>query len=119
MRKIILRIPIICALAFCLTKTCAWQLDNGDGTYKNPPLYADYPDPNIIRVGDDFYMVSTAFADSPGINVLHSKDLVNWKSFRIAPRIWIGRPYMIWMAGRLIGGGFGLQPSVIIMEYFT
>ena len=42
-------------------------------------LYADYPDPDIIRVTNDFYMVSTTFVDSPGINVLHSKDLVNWE----------------------------------------
>lgn len=53
--------------------------DNGNGTFTNPILYADYPDPDIIRVGGDFYMVSTTFVDSPGINVLHSKDLVNWE----------------------------------------
>jgi beta-xylosidase len=52
--------------------------DNGDGTYSNPPLYADFPDPDIIRVGDDFYMVSTTFMNSPGLALLHSKDLVNW-----------------------------------------
>lgn len=52
--------------------------DNGDGTYTNPPLYADYPDPDIIRVDDDFYMVSTTFVNSPGLALLRSKDLVNW-----------------------------------------
>jgi beta-xylosidase len=57
----------------------AWQADNGNGMFNNPVLYADYPDPDIIRVTNDFYMVSTTFADSPGINVLHSKDLVNWE----------------------------------------
>src|SRR5512139_3453201 len=57
----------------------AWQADNGNGTFNNPVLYADYPDPDIIRVGSDFYMVSTTFVDSPGITVLHSKDLVNWE----------------------------------------
>ena len=56
-----------------------WQSDNGDGTFTNPVLYADYPDPDIIRVGEDFYMVSTTFADSPGIVVLKSKDMVNWE----------------------------------------
>jgi beta-xylosidase len=68
--------------ALCITRADAWQSDNGDGTFKNPVLYADYPDPDIIRVGRDFYMVSTTFADSPGINVLHSKDLVNWEIIR-------------------------------------
>jgi xylan 1,4-beta-xylosidase len=54
--------------------------DNGDGTYTNPPLYADYPDPDIIRVGDDFYFASTTFVNSPGLVILHSKDLVNWET---------------------------------------
>ncbi|QEH38516.1 Beta-xylosidase [Aquisphaera giovannonii] len=54
--------------------------DNGDGTYTNPPLHADYPDPDIIRVGDDFYFASTTFANSPGLVLLHSKDLVNWET---------------------------------------
>ena len=54
--------------------------DNGDGTYTNPPLHADYPDPDIIRVGDDFYFVSTTFVNSPGLVMLHSKDLVNWET---------------------------------------
>jgi beta-xylosidase len=57
----------------------AWQSDNGNGTFTNPPLYADYPDPDIIRVGEYFYMVSTTFADSPGITVLRSQDMVNWE----------------------------------------
>lgn len=55
-----------------------WVADNGDGTYKNPILHADYSDPDAIRVGDDFYMISSSFEDIPGIPILHSKDLVNW-----------------------------------------
>lgn len=56
----------------------ALAADNGDGTYSTPPLYADFPDPDVIRVGEDFYMVSTTFMNSPGLALLHSKDLVNW-----------------------------------------
>jgi beta-xylosidase len=56
-----------------------WQPDNGDGTYKNPIIYADYSDPDVIRVGDDFYMTSSSFNCVPGLPILHSKDLVNWK----------------------------------------
>ena len=52
--------------------------DVGDGTYTNPPLFADYPDPDVVRVGEDFYLVSTTFVNSPGLVVLHSRDLVNW-----------------------------------------
>lgn len=56
-----------------------WKADNGDGTYKNPVLFADYSDPDVIRVGDDFYMVASSFTCMPGIPVLHSKDMINWK----------------------------------------
>src|SRR3954470_11555709 len=57
----------------------AWSPDLGDGTYKNPILHADYSDPDAVRVGDNYYMVSSSFEDVPGLPVLHSKDLVNWK----------------------------------------
>jgi beta-xylosidase len=55
-----------------------WVADQGDGTYKNPILYADYSDPDVIRVGRDFYMTASSFNAVPGLPVLHSKDLVNW-----------------------------------------
>ncbi|OYX95348.1 MAG: hypothetical protein B7Y78_05245, partial [Caulobacter sp. 35-67-4] len=55
-----------------------WRSDLGDGTYRNPPLNADYPDPDIIRVGEDFYFASTTFVNTPGLTILHSRDLVNW-----------------------------------------
>ncbi len=55
-----------------------WQADNGDGTYRNPVLYADYSDPDAIRVGNDYYMVASSFDQVPGLPILHSKDLVNW-----------------------------------------
>ena len=53
--------------------------DLGNGTYQNPVLYGDYSDPDVIRVGSDYYMVSSSFCNSPAIPLLHSKDLVNWK----------------------------------------
>ena len=56
-----------------------WVADNGDGTYKNPILYADYSDPDVIRVGADYYMTASSFNCTPGLPVLHSKDLVNWR----------------------------------------
>lgn len=56
-----------------------WVADNGDGTYKNPVINADYSDPDAIRVGDDFYMIASSFTQIPGLPILHSKDLVNWK----------------------------------------
>lgn len=56
-----------------------WVSDLGNGMYKNPVLDADYSDPDAIRVGDDFYLISSSFDAVPGLPILHSKDLVNWK----------------------------------------
>ena len=52
--------------------------DNGDGTFSNPVIYADAPDPSVIRVDDTFYMVSTTMHMSPGCTIMKSTDLVNW-----------------------------------------
>ncbi|UUZ83630.1 hypothetical protein LJK88_07315 [Paenibacillus sp. P26] len=43
-----------------------WAADLRDGTFQNPVLYADYSDPDVIRVGEDFYMVSSSFSHMPG-----------------------------------------------------
>ena len=56
-----------------------WVADQGDGTYKNPILHGDYSDPDVVRVGEDFYMTASSFNAAPGLPILHSKDLVNWK----------------------------------------
>lgn len=71
-------------LAFALTMRAAtvskvWVADRGDGTYKNPILHADYSDPDVIRIGNDFYMTASSFNAVPGLPILHSKDLVNWE----------------------------------------
>ena len=55
-----------------------WVPDLGNGTYKNPVLYADYSDPDVVRVGADFYLTSSSFNSAPGLQILHSRDLVNW-----------------------------------------
>lgn len=59
--------------------SAVWVADKGDGTYVNPILHADYSDPDICAAGDDFYLTASSFNCTPGIPVLHSKDLVNWK----------------------------------------
>lgn len=65
-----------------------WRADQGDGTYRNPILFADYPDPDIIRVGGDYYFVTTTFANAPGLTLLHSRDLVNWRLLgHVVPRL--------------------------------
>ena len=71
---------LICYLASAQVQDLGsnvWVSDNGDGTYKNPVLHADYSDPDLVRVGDDFYMTSSSFNCIPRLPVLHSKDLVN------------------------------------------
>jgi beta-xylosidase len=70
---------LILLMSFTVTKAQPWQPDLGNGTYKNPIIYADYSDPDVARVKDDYFMVASSFNCMPGIPVLHSKDLVNWK----------------------------------------
>jgi beta-xylosidase len=53
--------------------------DQGNGTYKNPVLHADYSDPDVVRVGSDYYLTASSFQDIPGLPILHSRDLVNWQ----------------------------------------
>ena len=60
-------------------KSEVWVADNGDGTYSNPILHADYSDPDVARIGDDYYMTASSFNTVPGLPILHSKDMVNWK----------------------------------------
>ena len=66
-----------------------WKSDLGDGTYRNPVLYADYSDPDVIRAGDTFYMTASSFNYIPGLPILISKDLVNWElvNYAIKERI--------------------------------
>ncbi len=56
-----------------------WVSDQKDGTYINPVLHADYSDPDVCAVGDDFYMTASSFGCAPGLPILHSNDLVNWR----------------------------------------
>ena len=56
-----------------------WSADQGDGTFVNPIVNADFPDPDVIRVDDTYYMASTTMYHFPGATILKSKDLVNWE----------------------------------------
>lgn len=55
-----------------------WISDQEDGTFRNPIIFADYSDPDVIRHGDDFYLIASSFNCAPGLPILHSRDLVNW-----------------------------------------
>jgi beta-xylosidase len=67
-------------LAACQTPPLPqpWVADLGNGKYQNPILHADYSDPDVIRVGDNYYMTSSSFSNAPGLPLLTSKDMVNW-----------------------------------------
>ena len=82
-KNIILGILVAGTLAAMAQQTGKWG-DQGDGTFRNPVIAADYCDPDPLRVGDDYYMVSSTFEGFPGIAVLHSKDLVNWETISTA-----------------------------------
>ena len=62
-------------------KSQVWSPDNGDGTYTNPVINADYSDPDVCvgPSGDDYYMTASSFQCTPGLPILHSRDLVNWE----------------------------------------
>ena len=57
----------------------SWTADNGNGTYTNPLFYDEFSDPDILRVGDDYYLAGTTMHTVPGLVILHSTDLVNWE----------------------------------------
>jgi len=82
MKKYLLLLAGVC-LSFLLAAqgyvSKVWVSDNGRGSYKNPVLYADYSDPDVCRVGDDYYMTASSFNCIPGLPILHSKDMINWQ----------------------------------------
>ncbi len=80
MRKILLFIISVIATgtAFAANPSQVWVSDLGNGTYRNPVLMADYSDPDVCRAGEDYYMTSSSFNCVPGLQILHSRDMVNW-----------------------------------------
>ncbi|MFC1568807.1 glycoside hydrolase 43 family protein [bacterium] len=70
--------PVFFLFLVMLMQAENWIPDQENGTYQNPIIFADYSDPDAIRVNEDYYMIASSFNCMPGIPVLHSKDLVNW-----------------------------------------
>ena len=84
---------LILLAAIALPQLCSaqyvsevWSPDNGDGTYTNPVINADYSDPDVCvgASGEDYYMTASSFQCTPGLPILHSKDLVNWQIINYA-----------------------------------
>ncbi len=79
-RKICALLPLLLPLAAAgQYRSEVWCPDNGDGTYTNPVIYADYSDPDAVAVGGDYYLTASSFNCIPGLPILHSRDLVNWE----------------------------------------
>ena len=72
----------VCSLfhpAMAQYRSEVWVSDEGNGMYRNPVLHADYSDPDVCAVGEDYFLMASSFNCTPGLPILHSKDLVNWK----------------------------------------
>jgi len=83
-------------LATLTTFAATWTADNGNGTFTNPLFYDEFSDPDLIRVGDDFYLTGTTMHAMPGLPVLHSRDLVNWELLGYAcERLDLGPEYRL------------------------
>ena len=82
-----------------------WTADNGNGTFSNPLFYDEFSDPDLIRVGDDYYLTGTTMHAMPGLPVLHSRDLVNWELMSYAvDRLDLGPRYRL-EGGDIYGQG--------------
>ena len=82
-----------------------WTADNGDGTFTNPLFFDEFSDPDLIRVGDDFYLTGTTMHTMPGLPVLHSRDLVNWRFLAYAcERLDLGPEFRL-EGGEIYGRG--------------
>ena len=71
---------LTCAALNATAQTSSWTADNGNGTFTNPLFYDEFSDPDVIRVGEDYYLAGTTMHSVPGLVILHSKDLVNWEN---------------------------------------
>ena len=81
MKKILSIISLVLATSSMTAQTNqSWTADNGNGTFTNPLFYDEFSDPDILRVGDDYYLAGTTMHAVPGLVILHSKDLVNWEN---------------------------------------
>ena len=82
MRKLFFVLVVVLPMmASAQYRSQVWSPDNGDGTYTNPVINADYSDPDVCvgASGEDYYLTASSFNCTPGLPILHSKDLVNWE----------------------------------------
>jgi beta-xylosidase len=103
MNKAIFLGALLAQLSF---PVAAWIADNGNGTYSNPLFYDEFSDPDMIRVGPDYYFTGTTMHCMPGLPVLHSQDLVNWKIISYAfDRLDLGPAFRLEGGQQIYGQG--------------
>lgn len=103
MKKLICIAAALVQLSFSAS---AWIADNGNGTYSNPLFYEEFSDPDMIRVGEDYYFTGTTMHCMPGLPVLHSRDLVNWEFLSYAfDRLDLGPSFRLENGQEIYGQG--------------
>ena len=86
--------------------SASWAADNENGTYSNPLFYDEFSDPDMIRVGSDYYLTGTTMHTMPGLPILHSRDLVNWQFIGYAfDRLDLGPDFRLEGGKNIYGGG--------------
>lgn len=84
MKRLAIFFAVLCVCSMAISQQPSWGHwtrweQQPDGIYVNPVIPSDYSDLDCIRVGDDYYAISSTMQFSPGMTVLHSRDLVNWE----------------------------------------
>jgi len=79
-------LPLLLMSLMAVSQSKVWKSDLGNGMYRNPVIHADYSDPDVCRDGDDFWMTASSFNCSPGLPILHSRDMINWTLVNYAIR---------------------------------
>src|SRR5436305_7818765 len=105
MNRLALLLAVVAACHAADTRR-SWASDNGNGTYSNPLFYDEFSDPDMIRVGSDYYLTGTTMHTMPGLPILHSRDLVNWQFLGYAlDRLDLGPDFRLEGGKSIYGGG--------------
>ena len=106
MRRTVARLGICLLTLVPAARAQTWTADNGNGTYSNPLFYDEFSDPDVIRIGGDYYLTGTTMHAMPGLPILHSTDLVNWKLLGYASdRLDLGPAYRLEDGKQIYGQG--------------
>jgi xylan 1,4-beta-xylosidase len=116
----LLALPIVAPAGAPQPGNRSWVADNGNGTYSNPLFYDEFSDPDMIRVGSDYYLTGTTMHAMPGLPVLHSRDLVNWRIIGYAfDRLNLGPDFRLEDGKEIYGQGIWAPVSATTREPTT